>query len=70
MFCAILFVGLVTFSFVALSIAKYDYATLEVNNALKFTKPNAEYWFGTDNIGRDLLGARYGLPPRLRSAWR
>ena len=53
MFCAILFVGLVTFSFVALSIAKYDYATLEVNNALKFTKPNAEYWFGTDNIGRD-----------------
>ena len=52
-FCAILFVGLVTFSFVALSIAKYDYATLEVNNALKFTKPNAEYWFGTDNIGRD-----------------
>ena len=52
-FCAILFVGLVTFSFVALSIAKYDYATLDVNNALKFTKPNAEYWFGTDNIGRD-----------------
>ncbi len=52
-FCAILFVGLVMFSFVALSIAKYDYATLEVNNALKFTKPNAEYWFGTDNIGRD-----------------
>ena len=52
-FCAILFVGLVMFSFVALSIAKYDYATLEVNNALKSTKPNAEYWFGTDNIGRD-----------------
>ena len=52
-FCAILFLSLVTFSFVALSIAKYDYATLEVNNALKFTKPNAEYWFGTDNIGRD-----------------
>lgn len=52
-FCAILFVGLVAFSFVALSIGKYDYATLEVNNALKFTKPNAEYWFGTDNIGRD-----------------
>lgn len=52
-FCAILFIALVAFSFVALSVGKYDYATLEVNNALKFTKPNAEYWFGTDNIGRD-----------------
>lgn len=52
-FCAILFVALVGFSFIALSIGKYDFATLEVNNALKFTRPNAEYWFGTDNIGRD-----------------
>ena len=52
-FSVILFVALVIFSFIALAIGKYDYATLEVNNALKFTRPNAEFWFGTDNIGRD-----------------
>lgn len=51
--CLILFVSLVVFSFIALAIGKYDFATLEVDTSLKFTSPNAEYWFGTDNVGRD-----------------
>ena len=47
------FFALVIFSFVALWIGKYDYATLETNSALAFQKPNSEFWFGTDNLGRD-----------------
>lgn len=52
-FFAVLFVVLVVFSFVALAIGKYDYADLTVDTSIKFTSPNAEYWFGTDNVGRD-----------------
>lgn len=50
---AIMFVLLVIFSFVALEIGQYDYATLKTNKDITFTPPNAEYWFGTDNLGRD-----------------
>ena len=49
----ILFLGIVAFSFVALEIGRYDYADLHINADIAFTKPNAEYWFGTDNLGRD-----------------
>ena len=49
----ILFLGVVAFSFVALEIGRYDYADLHINADIAFTKPNAEYWFGTDNLGRD-----------------
>lgn len=49
----IVFMLLVIFSFVALMIGKYDYATLVTNSSLAFTHPNGEYWFGTDNLGRD-----------------
>ena len=52
-FCALLFIALVIFSFIALAIGKYDYATLVVDQNNKFIAPNSEYWFGTDNIGRD-----------------
>lgn len=52
-FFSLLFVALVIFSFIALAIGKYDYANLTVDTSLKFTSPNSEYWFGTDNIGRD-----------------
>ena len=45
--------ALVIFSFVALWIGKYDFATLKADSALAFTEPNSEYWFGTDNLGRD-----------------
>lgn len=52
---AFIFFGLVIFSFIALAIGKYDYATLvnQQDAALAFTKPNGEFWFGTDNLGRD-----------------
>ena len=46
------FFALVIFSFVALWIGKYDFATLKADSALAFTEPNSEYWFGTDNLGR------------------
>ena len=47
------FFGLVIFSFIALKIGKYDYATLIPDTTKAFISPNSEYWFGTDNIGRD-----------------
>ena len=52
---AFIFFGLVIFSFIALAIGKYDYATLvnQQDAALAFTKPNSEFCFGTDNLGRD-----------------
>ena len=50
---AFIFFGLVIFSFVALAIGKYDYAELLTDSALAFETPNAEFWFGTDNLGRD-----------------
>lgn len=52
-FCVILFVALVAFSFIALAIGKFDYSNLTVDTSIKFTSPNAEFWFGTDNVGRD-----------------
>ncbi len=48
-----IFFGLVIFSFVALMIGKYDYQHLMSESSLAFTAPNSEYWFGTDNLGRD-----------------
>ena len=47
------FIGLVVFSFIALAIGKYDYASLVTDSSKAFINPNSEYWFGTDNIGRD-----------------
>ncbi len=48
-----LFVALVIFSFVALAIGKYQYDELIPDTSKAFISPNGEYWFGTDNIGRD-----------------
>lgn len=50
---AIVFLALVIFSIVALKIGKYDYATIAPDNTHTFLSPNSEYWFGTDNLGRD-----------------
>lgn len=50
---AIVFFALVIFSFIALMIGKYEYAALQTDSALAFTSPNGEFWFGTDNLGRD-----------------
>ena len=52
-FMLFVFVGLVIFSFIALAIGKYDWATLVTNTDLAFHKPDGEYWFGCDNLGRD-----------------
>lgn len=50
-----IFLALVIFSFVALKIGKYDYADAQTmtDASLAFTSPNSEFWFGTDNLGRD-----------------
>ena len=48
-----MFLAVFLFSFVALAIGKYDYTALETQSALAFTLPNGEFWFGTDNLGRD-----------------
>ncbi len=50
---SIVFIALVIFSFVALAIGKYDYQSLVPDTGKAFIRPNGEYWFGTDNIGRD-----------------
>ena len=52
-FFLILLLALTIFSFIALAIGKYDYQTLVTDSTLAFQKPNGEYWFGTDNLGRD-----------------
>ena len=49
----IVFVALVVFSFVALVIGKYDYRNLVTDSSKGFIRPNSEFWFGTDNLGRD-----------------
>ena len=48
-----IFFALVIFSFVALKIGKYDWRTVTPDTSKMFISPNSEYWFGTDNIGRD-----------------
>ena len=52
-FCLFLFLALTIFSFIALAIGKYDYTSLISDSSKAFIKPNSEYWFGTDNLGRD-----------------
>ena len=52
-FMAIVFIALVIFSYVALAIAKYDYANLRIDASLSFISPNSEFRFGTDNLGQD-----------------
>ena len=52
---AFVFFALVIFSFIALKIGKYDYSSAQIMSdaSLAFTSPNGEFWFGTDNLGRD-----------------
>lgn len=52
-FMACVFIVLVIFSFVALKIGKFSYDSLLTDSSLAFTSPNGEFWFGTDNLGRD-----------------
>lgn len=48
-----IFFLLFVFTFIAPSIGKYDVYNLRIDNSLMFISPNGEYWFGTDNMGRD-----------------
>lgn len=50
-----IFVFLVIFSFIALKIGKYDYKEVQIagDAALAFQGPSSQFWFGTDNLGRD-----------------
>ena len=50
---AFVFFAIVIFTFVATAIGKYQYTELRTSLMEKFTSPNSEYWFGTDNLGRD-----------------
>lgn len=50
---AIVFLALVIFSVVALKIGKYSLSTITADNSITFLSPNSEYWFGTDDLGRD-----------------
>ena len=47
------FVAIFIFTFVAAAIGNYDVMNLHTNNKIMFTAPNSEFWFGTDNLGRD-----------------
>ena len=53
LFMAIVFFILFIFTFIAPMISKYDAHNLRVETKLAFTYPNSEFWFGTDNLGRD-----------------
>ncbi len=66
---AIVGMGIILFLFLlaifADIIAPYDYITVDYTAANQ--TPNAQHWFGTDSMGRDLFsrciyGARYSLP--------
>ncbi len=50
---ALVFVALFIFTFIAPAISKFDVDNLYINSSLAFTSPNSEFWFGTDNLGRD-----------------
>jgi len=50
---SIIFALLFIFTFVAGYIGKYDVNDLRIVTELMFTQPNGEFWFGTDNMGRD-----------------
>ncbi|MBR4080351.1 MAG: ABC transporter permease [Clostridia bacterium] len=47
------FALLFIFTFIAGAIGKYDVHNLRIVDDLMFTAPNGEFWFGTDNMGRD-----------------
>ncbi len=48
-----LFILLVVFTFIAPHIGHYSLNDLHSNMQDMFQRPNRQYWFGTDNLGRD-----------------
>jgi len=64
MFGLAVFTLIVAAGILAPWIAPYNYSKVDVLNA--FQAPSAEHWFGTDNLGRDVLsrcmiGTRYSV---------
>lgn len=49
----VIFSLLFIFTFVAAAISRFDVYHLRIDDALMFIAPNGEFWFGTDNLGRD-----------------
>ncbi|MBO4367713.1 MAG: ABC transporter permease [Clostridia bacterium] len=49
----VVFIILFVFTFIAPVISRFDVNNLRIDNDLAFISPNGEYWFGTDNLGRD-----------------
>lgn len=47
------FFTLLIFSFIALPIGNYKYDELRPDSSQMLLSPNSQYWFGTDNLGRD-----------------
>lgn len=54
------FLALFLFTFIAPVISKYDVHNLRIDNKKMFISPNSEYWFGTDNLGRDYWSQVWG----------
>jgi len=52
-FMSVVFLLLFVFTFIALGISKFDVYNLRLDNELMFHAPDGEFWFGTDNLGRD-----------------
>ena len=49
----IFFLLILTFSLVGPELCKYQYDEQDLEKV--FLSPDAEHWFGTDNLGRDLF---------------
>lgn len=52
-FMSCVFILLFLFTFIAGPIGNYRYDEVRPDKAKIFIGPNGEYWFGTDNLGRD-----------------
>lgn len=49
----IIFITMFVFTFIAGEIGHYRYEDLKPDNTQILIAPNEQYWFGTDNLGRD-----------------
>ncbi len=52
-FMSCVFILLFLFTFIAGPIGNYRYSEIRPDKSKIFIHPNGEYWFGTDNLGRD-----------------
>lgn len=50
---AVVVAGIVVFSFLTPVFSKYEVTSLHTNPSEAFHGPSGEYWFGTDQLGRD-----------------